>query len=502
MTVHESVLEAIGDTPLVRLRQVTRGLQPAIYAKLEFTNPGGSIKDRAALAMVLDAERTGALRQGGTIVEATSGNTGIGLAVIAAQRGYRSVFVVPDKTSTEKIALLEAYGAQVVITPGGLPRQDPEHVQNLARRIADSTRGGWFADQYDNPANPQAHRIGTGPEIWAQTQGRVTHLVVGVGTGGTVTGTGEFLKQASQGRVQVLAADPPSSTYAGGDGSPYFVESIGHYRHPDTDQDPWPLSYQPSVVDELVPVGDRESLLTARRLAREEGLLVGGSSGTAVAAALQVAKRLGPDDLLVVVLPDSGRSYLSKYFNDGWLRAWGFLEDYDPAVAAGSVRAVAQAAYGAEWPALPTVPDDAPVGQVLAWLRSGRDALPGQSGGSAVAVVLHGRGPSSHGERAAPPRASAPPGTSAPEVLGVVRFEELAAALASGWLALEAPVGAAVCGAPPTAGVGEQAEAVLARLPADGPDLVPVVQDGRAVSAVTRSQLQLVAARSRLLTTP
>lgn len=329
MDVHASLADAVGNTPLVRLNRVTGpGLAP-VYAKLEYVNPGGSVKDRIALSMVEAAEKEGLLAPGGTIVEGTSGNTGVGLAMVAAQRGYRCVFAIPDKSSAEKVAVLRAYGAQVVVCPGDVPREHPEHVHATAIRIAAGTPGGWLANQYDNPANPLAHYRTTGPEIWRQTAGRITHLVAGIGTGGTITGTGEYLKEVSGGRVTVVGADPEASVYSGGDGGPYHVESIGHFRHPETVDDTWPESFHPSVVDRYERISDRDSLLTARRLAREEGLLVGGSAGTAVAGALRVAAGLGPDDLVVVLLPDSGRNYLSKVFDDDWLRQLALPEAGD-----------------------------------------------------------------------------------------------------------------------------------------------------------------------------
>jgi cystathionine beta-synthase len=326
--VHESVLDGIGATPLIRLHRVTGGLAPAVYVKAEYQNAGGSVKDRAALAMVRAAEADGSLAPGGVIVEGTSGNTGIGLALVGGQLGYRTVIVVPDKTSREKIAMLRAYGAEVVITPGGLRREDPRHVNNLSARIAAETPGGWLADQYGNPANPDAHRRTTAEEIWAQTGGRVTCFVAGIGTGGTLSGAGARLREL--GPVRVVGIDPETSSYGGGDGSPYYVEAIGHYRHPQTVDDPFPANWDRTVADEVVRVDDRTSLLLARRLAREEGLLLGGSAATAVAGALRVAAGLGPDDVVVVVAPDSGRAYLSKYHDDDWLRHLGFLTEEIP----------------------------------------------------------------------------------------------------------------------------------------------------------------------------
>ncbi|MFD8250267.1 PLP-dependent cysteine synthase family protein [Nocardia sp. NPDC059691] len=322
--VFDSVTDAIGNTPLVRLNRVTEGITATVYVKLEYLNPLGSVKDRAARSMIDAAEASGELRPGGTVVEATSGNTGIALTAIAATRGYRTIVVVPDKTSEEKLALLRAYGAQVRVTPGGRPADHPEHVRTVATRLAAEIPGAWFAGQYDNPANPAAHHRTTGPEIWAQTGGRITHYVAGVGTGGTVTGAGEYLKEVSGGAVRVIGADPETSVYGGGDGRAWYVESVGHYRHPDTEDDQWPTSYHPAVVDHIERIGDPEALEVLHRLAREEGLLLGGSSGTAIAAALRVARTLRSDDVVVVIAPDSGRSYLTKYFDDQWLGRFGF----------------------------------------------------------------------------------------------------------------------------------------------------------------------------------
>ncbi|WP_181784594.1 PLP-dependent cysteine synthase family protein, partial [Pseudonocardia pini] len=334
MTVHDSVLDLVGGTPLVRLRRLTEGLAASVLVKLEYLNPGGSVKDRAASEMVRVAAASGALPPGGTIVEGTSGNTGTGLAQAAAVLGYRLVVVLPDTIAAEKVDVLRAYGAEVVRTPARLPREHPEHVANLARRIAAETPGGWQANQYDNPANPSAHRRTTGPEIWAGTEGRVTHLVAGIGTGGTITGTGAYLKGISSGAVTVVGADPATSVYNGGDGSPFLVEAAGHYLHPDTAQDVWPESYDASVVDRVEAIADRESVRIVGRLAREEGIFVGGSSGLAVAAALRVARGLGPEHTVVAILPDSGRAYLSKYHSPDWLRRMGFLDDDRPGLLA------------------------------------------------------------------------------------------------------------------------------------------------------------------------
>ena len=322
--VYESVADAIGNTPLVRLNSVTDGVAATVYVKLEYLNPGGSVKDRAALSMIRAAEAAGDLRPGGTVVEGTSGNTGVGLAMIAASRGYRTVVVVPDKTSVEKIALLRAHGAEVRVTPGGRPSHHPEFVRNVAARLAQEIPGGWLAGQYDNPANPAAHRTTTGPEIWNQTSGRISHFVAGIGTGGTLSGASGYLKEVSGGTVSVIGADPKHSVYGGGDGRAWYVEAVGHFLHPQTEEDEWPDSHHPEIVDQIEQITDVEAISTLHRLAREEGLLLGGSSGVAVAAALRAARNLDKNDIVVVIAPDSGRAYLSKYFDDEWLGPLGF----------------------------------------------------------------------------------------------------------------------------------------------------------------------------------
>ncbi|HEY8544915.1 MAG TPA: cystathionine beta-synthase, partial [Acidimicrobiales bacterium] len=305
-------------TPLVRLGRVARDLECRVVAKLEMLNPGGSVKDRPALTMIEEAERQGLLRPGGTIVEPTSGNTGVGLAIVAAQRGYRCVFVVTDKVAPEKIKLLEAYGAEVVVCPVAVEPDDPRSYYSVAERLVNDIPGAFRPNQYGNPQNPRAHELSTGPEIWRQTAGKVTHFVAGVGTGGTITGVGRYLK-AQNPDVQVVGADPAGSVYSGGSGRPYLVEGIG--------EDFWPTTYDPSLVDRVVPISDEDSFLMARRVTREEGLLIGGSGGTAVAAALEVGRELGPEHLVVVLIPDSGRGYLSRVFDDDWMAGHGFLRD-------------------------------------------------------------------------------------------------------------------------------------------------------------------------------
>lgn len=322
---YESVLETVGWTPLIRLARVASGLRTPIYGKAEYVNPGGSVKDRIGLAIIEDAERRGELRPGGTIVEGTSGNTGVGLAIAAALKGYRCVFTMPDKMSQEKVRLLKAYGAEVVITPTAVPPDHPDNYVMKAKQIARDTPGAILANQFYNDINPEAHYATTGPEIWEQTGGRVTHLVAGAGTGGTVSGAGKYLKEKNP-KVRVVAGDPVGSLYtqyhrshALGDGHPYKVEGIGGDKIPSTIWFDW--------IDEFRQVSDRASLTMARRLAREEGILVGGSSGLNVALALDLARELdNPEALIVTILCDTGERYLSKVFNDEWMQENQMLE--------------------------------------------------------------------------------------------------------------------------------------------------------------------------------
>ncbi|MEV6370257.1 cystathionine beta-synthase [Micromonospora musae] len=327
MQYYDNVVDMIGNTPLVRLRNVTEGIQATVLAKVEYLNPGGSVKDRIALRMVEDAEAAGLLKPGGTIVEPTSGNTGVGLALVAQLKGYRCVFVCPDKVSQDKQDVLRAYGAEVVVCPTAVAPEDPRSYYNVSNRLAREIPGAWKPDQYSNPANPRSHYESTGPEVWRQTEGQLTHFVAGVGTGGTISGIGRYLKEASEGRVRVVGADPEGSVYSGGTGRPYLVEGVG--------EDFWPETYDRGVADEIVEVSDKASFEMTRRLAREEGLLVGGSCGMAVVAALEVARKAGPDDVVVVLLPDGGRGYLSKIFNDAWMARYGFLDNSgaEPTVA-------------------------------------------------------------------------------------------------------------------------------------------------------------------------
>ncbi|HEX4744250.1 MAG TPA: cystathionine beta-synthase [Candidatus Limnocylindria bacterium] len=318
MEIAPDILSVIGRTPLVRLSRLSRDVRPAVVAKLEMLNPGGSVKDRIGLLMIEDAERRGLLKPGGTIVEPTSGNTGVGLAMAAAIKGYRLVCTMADKQSQEKRDLLRAFGAEVVVCPTAVPPEHPESYYKVAERLARELPGGFQPNQYYNPQNPEAHYRTTGPEIWEQTEGKITHFVTGIGTGGTVTGAGRYLKERNA-KVQIVGADPEGSIYTGAI-HPYKTEGIG--------EDFYPGTFDRSVVDRWVRVSDRDSFLTARRLVREEAILAGGSAGTALFAALEVAKELEEDALVVVLLPDSGRSYLSKVFNDEWMRQNGFLDRF------------------------------------------------------------------------------------------------------------------------------------------------------------------------------
>jgi cystathionine beta-synthase len=327
MPIASDILGVVGNTPLVQLNRIGKGLKPRLVAKLEMLNPGGSVKDRIGLAMIEDAEKRGVLKPGGTIVEPTSGNTGVGLAIAAALKGYRLVCTMADKQSQEKRDILRAYGAEVVICPTAVPPDSPQSYYKVAERLAKELPGGYMPGQYWNQQNVAAHYKSTGPELWTQTEGKITHFVLGIGTGGTVTGAGRYLKEQNP-KIQIVGADPEGSLYTG-DVHPYKTEGIG--------EDFWPGTFDPKLVDRWVRVSDRDSFLVARRITREEGILAGVSSGTAMFAALEIAKGLDASALVVVLLPDSGKSYLSKLYNDEWMRQNGFLQRFAHLMRVGDV---------------------------------------------------------------------------------------------------------------------------------------------------------------------
>ena len=452
MKYAEHIADLVGNTPLVKLSSVTDGLAATVLAKVEYVNPGGSVKDRIALRMIEAAEASGALRPGGTIVEPTSGNTGVGLALVAQRKGYSCVFVVPDKVGEDKRDVLTAYGARVVVCPTAVAPDHPDSYYSVSDRLVREIEGAWKPDQYSNPEGPASHYATTGPEIWADTDGRVTHFVTGVGTGGTITGTGRYLKDVSAGRaggpVQVVGADPEGSVYSGGTGRPYLVEGVG--------EDFWPSAYDPSVPDRIVAVSDADSFAMTRRLAREEGLLVGGSCGMAVVAALEVARDLGPDDVVVVLLPDGGRGYLGKIFNDGWMASYGFLGASGETTVGDVLRGKAGD--------LPTLVHTHPSETV-------RDAV----------TILREYGVSQM------PVVGAEPPVMVGEVSGSVSERHLLDALFTGKAHLADPV-AQHMGAPlPLVGAGEPV--ATARHALEVSDAVMVVVDGKPAGVLTRADL-------------
>jgi cystathionine beta-synthase len=445
----EHVSDLVGNTPLVRLGTLSTGLEPLVLAKVEYFNPGGSVKDRIALRMVEAAERSGELRPGGTIVEPTSGNTGVGLALVAQRRGYHCVFVCPDKVSVDKRNALKAYGAEVVVCPTAVAPEHPDSYYNVSDRLVQEIDGAWKPDQYSNQENPASHYHSTGPELWSQTDGRITHFVAGVGTGGTITGTGRYLKEVSQGRVRIVGADPEGSVYSGGTGRPYLVEGVG--------EDFWPTTYDREIADEIIAISDADSFEMTRRLAREEGLLTGGSCGMAAAAALRLAERCGPDDVIVVLLPDGGRGYLTKVFNDQWMASYGFLPPEHSGAAVGDVLRRKDGTL----PKLVHVHPSETVGDAVAVLR--------EFGVSQMPVV------------------AAEPPVMAAEVVGAVNERDLLEALFTGKAALADRVDKHMSAPLPTIGAGEQVTAAMSALSsADG---AMVLIDGKPAGVVTRQDL-------------
>lgn len=453
MRIADSVVDLIGNTPLVKINSVVKPGSGLVAAKVEYLNPGGSSKDRIAVKMIDAAEASGELKPGGTIVEPTSGNTGIGLALVAQQRGYKCVFVCPDKVGEEKRNVLRAYGAEVVVCPTAVPPEHPDSYYNVSDRLAAELPGGWKPNQYSNPAGPESHYESTGPEIWADTDGKITHFVAGVGTGGTISGTGRYLKEVSGGKVKVVGVDPEGSVYSGGTGRPYLVEGVG--------EDFWPSAYDASIPDEIIAVSDADSFEMTRRLAREEGLLVGGSCGMAMVGALRVAEREGPDAVVVVLLPDGGRGYLAKIFNDKWMASYGFLRA-----------------------PLDGKPDDSTVG----------DVLRGKSGDLPDLVHTH---PSETVRDAIEilreysvsqmPVVGAEPPVTAGEVAGSVSERELLSAVFEGRANLADPVAKHMSAPLPNIGVGESvADATKAF---GDTDALMVIDDGKPVGVITRHDL-------------
>jgi cystathionine beta-synthase len=445
----DSLVELIGNTPLVRLQRVTDGARPTVLAKVEYFNPGGSVKDRIAERMVEAAEKEGLLKPGGTIVEPTSGNTGVGLAIVAQAKGYRCVFVCPDKVSVDKINVMKAYGAEVVVCPTAVPPEHPNSYYNTSDRLVREIEGSWKPNQYANPHNPRSHYETTGPEIWRQTEGRITHFVTGVGTGGTISGTGRYLKEVSEGRVQVIGADPTGSVYSGGTGRPYLVEGVG--------EDFWPEAYDPSIPDRIIEVSDKVSFLTTRRLAREEALLVGGSCGMAAAAAVRLAHEIDdPEAVIVVLLPDGGRGYLGKVFDDTWMHRFGFLEP-------GSEQTVGQVLRGKDG----SLPDLV-------------HTHPNETIADAVAILREYNVSQMPVVRAEPPIMAA-------EVAGAVSSRALLEGLYTGAAQLADRVEQHMEERLPTIGAGEPIASAVAAL--ERADAVVVNEDGSPVGVLTRVDL-------------
>lgn len=452
MRIARHVSELIGNTPLVQLNSVVPAGAGLVAAKIEYLNPGGSSKDRIAVKMIDAAEASGELKPGGTIVEPTSGNTGVGLALVAQQRGYKCVFVCPDKVSEDKRNVLRAYGAEVVVCPTAVPPDHPDSYYSVSNRLVTEIEGAWKPDQYSNQMGPASHYETTGPEIWADTEGKITHFVAGVGTGGTITGTGRYLKEVSGGKVKIIGADPEGSVYSGGTGRPYLVEGVG--------EDFWPTAYDPSVPDEIIAVSDADSFDMTRRLAREEALLVGGSCGMAVVAAIEVARKAGPDAVVVVLLPDGGRGYLSKIFNDAWMSSYGFLRNRLDGTVEKTVGDVLRGKSGALPDLVHTHPSET-VRDAIGILR--------EYGVSQMPVV------------------GAEPPVMAGEVAGSVSERELLSAVFEGRAKLADAVAEHMSPPLPLIGAGELVSTAAKTLRES--DAVMVVEDGKPVGVLTRHDL-------------